>query len=176
MAAIGINVSDPGQTVGTMSGGQKKPCHCPCDLLWCQSTDLGRTDVALGQKQQPEVLKTIRKVQQHGDIAIILITHNEIHARLIMTRSYPRGVIGSGRQDEMDGGGSTLDGRRCRAGRFGNRTRRLSWIKASIEGKMMNVERLTTAQALVKWLVAQKVETATGVGHCSLAYLRFWAR
>ena len=28
---------------------------------------------------------------------------------------------------------------------------------------MMNVERLTTAQALVKWLVAQKVETATGV-------------
>ena len=27
----------------------------------------------------------------------------------------------------------------------------------------MNVERLTTAQALVKWLVAQKVETATGV-------------
>jgi simple sugar transport system ATP-binding protein len=41
---------------------------------------------ALGQKQQMEVLKTIKKVQNFGNIAIILITHNEIHARLIADR------------------------------------------------------------------------------------------
>ena len=33
-----------------------------------------------------EVLKTIKKVQNLGNIAIILITHNEIHARLIADR------------------------------------------------------------------------------------------
>ena len=38
---------------------------------------------ALGQKQQMEVLKTIKKVQELGNSAIILITCNEIHAQLI---------------------------------------------------------------------------------------------
>ena len=41
---------------------------------------------ALGQKQQMEVLKTILKVRDLGNIAIILITHNEIHARLVADR------------------------------------------------------------------------------------------
>ena len=41
---------------------------------------------ALGQKQQLEVLKTIKQVRSRGDIAIILITHNEVHAQLVADR------------------------------------------------------------------------------------------
>ncbi len=61
---------------------------------------------ALGQKQQMEVLKTIKKVQQLGNIAIILITHNEIHARLIADRFTFLSlgeVIGSGKSSELGG-------------------------------------------------------------------------
>ncbi|MGB2462415.1 MAG: sugar ABC transporter ATP-binding protein, partial [Candidatus Puniceispirillaceae bacterium] len=61
---------------------------------------------ALGQKQQMEVLKTIRRVQQLGDIAIILITHNEIHARLIADRFTFLSlgeVIGSGTSKDLEG-------------------------------------------------------------------------
>ena len=79
MGKIGINISDPAQPVGTMSGGQR---------------------------QQMEVLKTIKKVQKLGNIAIILITHNEIHARLIADRFTFLSlgeVIGSGKSSELGG-------------------------------------------------------------------------
>ena len=61
---------------------------------------------ALGQKQQMEVLKTIKKVQRLGNIAIILITHNEIHARLIADRYTFLSlgeVIGNGLASELGG-------------------------------------------------------------------------
>ena len=108
MAAIGINVSDPEQTVGTMSGGQKQTLAIARAIYFgAKVLILDEPTSALGQKQQLEVLKTIRKVQQRGDIAIILITHNEIHARLIadqFTFLSLGEVIGSGHKDEMDGG------------------------------------------------------------------------
>ena len=49
-------------------------------------------------------LKTIKKVQQLGNIAIILITHNEIHARLIADRFTFLSlgeVIGAGQSSEL---------------------------------------------------------------------------
>ena len=62
---------------------------------------------ALGQKQQLEVLKTIKRVQKRGDIAVILITHNEIHAQLVADRytflSLGQ-VIGEGVADNLAGG------------------------------------------------------------------------
>ena len=61
---------------------------------------------ALGQKQQMEVLKTIKDVQKLGHIAIILITHNEIHARLISDRYTFLSlgeVIGRGMAEELGG-------------------------------------------------------------------------
>jgi simple sugar transport system ATP-binding protein len=51
-----------------------------------------------------EVLKTIKKVQNLGNIAIILITHNEIHARLIADRFTFLSlgeVIGSGLSENL---------------------------------------------------------------------------
>ena len=53
-----------------------------------------------------EVLKTIKKVQELGNIAIILITHNEIHAQLIADRYTFLSlgeVIGSGLSEELGG-------------------------------------------------------------------------
>ncbi len=58
------------------------------------------------KKQQMEVLKTIKRVQRLGHIAIILITHNEIHARLIADRYTFLSlgeVIGKGLAEELGG-------------------------------------------------------------------------
>ena len=107
MGKIGINISDPTQPVGTMSGGQRQTLAIARAIYFgAKILILDEPTSALGQKQQMEVLKTIKKVQQLGDIAIILITHNEIHARLIADRFTFLSlgeVIGSGISSELGG-------------------------------------------------------------------------
>ena len=107
MARIGIRISDPGQTVGTMSGGQRQTLAIARAIYFgAKVLILDEPTSALGQKQQMEVLKTIRRVQRMGNIAIILITHNEIHARLIADRFTFLSlgeVIGSGTAADLEG-------------------------------------------------------------------------
>ena len=107
MAKIGINISNPEQPVGTMSGGQRQTLAIARAIYFgAKILILDEPTSALGQKQQMEVLKTIKKVQQLGNIAIILITHNEIHARLIADRFTFLSlgeVIGSGKSSELGG-------------------------------------------------------------------------
>lgn len=107
MAQIGINISDPEQTVGTMSGGQKQTLAIARAIYFgAKVLILDEPTSALGQKQQLEVLKTIRRVQKRGDIAIILITHNEIHAQLIADRFVFLSlgeVIGKGTKNDLEG-------------------------------------------------------------------------
>ena len=107
MAKIGITIADPEQAVGTMSGGQRQTLAIARAIYFgAKVLILDEPTSALGQKQQMEVLKTIRRVQQLGDIAIILITHNEIHARLIADRFTFLSlgeVIGSGTSKDLDG-------------------------------------------------------------------------
>jgi len=107
MKKIGIDFSDPSQAVGTMSGGQRQTLAIARAIYFgAKVLILDEPTSALGQKQQMEVLKTIKKVQQLGNIAIILITHNEIHARLIADRytfiSLGE-VIGSGTSKDLAG-------------------------------------------------------------------------
>src|SRR5210317_2431778 len=107
MGKIGINISDPTQLVGTMSGGQRQTLAIARAIYFgAKVLILDEPTSALGQKQQMEVLKTIRRVQKLGDIAIILITHNEIHARLIADRFTFLSlgeVIGSGSAEDLEG-------------------------------------------------------------------------
>ena len=107
MAKIGINISNPNQPVGTMSGGQRQTLAIARAIYFgAKILILDEPTSALGQNQQMEVLKTIKKVQELGNIAIILITHNEIHAQLIADRYTFLSlgeVIGSGLSEELGG-------------------------------------------------------------------------
>jgi len=107
MSKIGINITDFNQPVGTMSGGQRQTLAIARAIYFgAKILILDEPTSALGQKQQMEVLKTIKKVQRLGNIAIILITHNEIHARLIADRYTFLSlgeVIGSGLSSELGG-------------------------------------------------------------------------
>jgi len=107
MAKIGITISDPEQPVGTMSGGQRQTLAIARAIYFgAKVLILDEPTSALGQRQQMEVLKTIKRVQKLGNIAIILITHNEIHARLIAERFTFLSlgeVIGSGMSNELQG-------------------------------------------------------------------------
>ena len=107
MVKIGIDISDPEQAVGTMSGGQRQTLAIARAIYFgAKVLILDEPTSALGQKQQMEVLKTVKRVRALGNIAIIFITHNEIHSQLVADRFTFLSlgeVIGSGTKQDLEG-------------------------------------------------------------------------
>lgn len=116
MIKMGIDISHPEQAVGTLSGGQRQTLAIARAIYFgAKVLILDEPTSALGQKQQMEVLKIIKRVRGFGNIAIILITHNEIHASLVADRFTFLSlgeVIGAGTKEELGG----TDIRRLMAG------------------------------------------------------------
>lgn len=106
MLKIGIDISDPQQAVGTMSGGQRQTLAIARAIYFgAKVLILDEPTSALGQKQQMEVLKTMMRVRKRGDIAIIFITHNEIHSQLVADRYTFLAlgqVIGAGKAGDLE--------------------------------------------------------------------------
>ena len=80
MGQIGIDVRDPSQAVGTMSGGERQ-CLAISRAIYfgAKVLILDEPTSALGVHQVSVVLKYIVKAASQG-LAVILITHNVHHA------------------------------------------------------------------------------------------------
>src|SRR5690606_12435230 len=80
MAKIGIDIRDPDQPVGTLSGGERQSVAIARAVHFgAQVLILDEPTSALGVKQAGTVLRYIAQARARG-IAVILITHNPHHA------------------------------------------------------------------------------------------------
>lgn len=80
MAKMGIDVRDPGQAVGTLSGGERQ-CVAIARAVYfgAKVLILDEPTAALGVKQASVVLRYIAQARQRG-LAVVFITHNVHHA------------------------------------------------------------------------------------------------
>jgi len=86
MRRIGIDVRDPEQAVGTLSGGERQ-CVAIARAVYfgAKVLILDEPTSALGVAQTSMVLKYIHQVRQKG-LAVIFITHNVRHAYAVGDR------------------------------------------------------------------------------------------
>ncbi|MDQ2633237.1 MAG: ATP-binding cassette domain-containing protein [Pseudomonadota bacterium] len=86
MQRIGIDVRDPGQAVGTLSGGERQ-CVAISRAVYfgAKVLILDEPTSALGVRQTSMVLKYIDMVRRKG-LAVVFITHNVRHAIAVGNR------------------------------------------------------------------------------------------
>ncbi len=80
MAKMGIQVRDPNQTVGTLSGGERQAVAIARAVYFgAKVLILDEPTSALGVRQSGIVLKYVVQARERG-LGVILITHNPHHA------------------------------------------------------------------------------------------------
>ncbi len=86
MRKIGIDVRDPQQAVGTLSGGERQ-CVAIARAVYfgAKVLILDEPTSALGVRQTANVLATVDRVRKTG-IGVVLITHNVRHAMAVGDR------------------------------------------------------------------------------------------
>ena len=86
MAKMGINLREPDQAVGTLSGGERQTVAITRAVYFgAKVLILDEPTSALGVRQTSNVLATVDKVRKSG-IGIVFITHNVRHALAVGDR------------------------------------------------------------------------------------------
>jgi simple sugar transport system ATP-binding protein len=80
LADMGIQVRDPDQPVGTMSGGERQCLAIARAIHFgARALILDEPTAALGVRQSANVLRLVARAREKG-ISVIFITHNVHHA------------------------------------------------------------------------------------------------
>ena len=120
MAKMGIDVRDPEQPVGTLSGGERQAVAISRAIYFgAKVLILDEPTSALGVKQSGIVLRYIAQARDKG-VGVIFITHNPHHAYPVGDRfvvlnrgkllgSWERGQISRDELVKMMAGGEELD-------------------------------------------------------------------
>ena len=154
---MGVDVRDPEQPVGTLSGGERQSVAIARAIYFgARVLILDEPTSALGVKQAGVVLRYVVRAGERG-VGVIFITHNPHHAlpgrrplRPAQPRPGARRPREAGRHPRA---ARARDGGRRRAGGADARARGAD----RVGGGLVTV-RLTAAQALVRFLAAQYVE------------------
>ena len=86
MAKMGIDIRDPSQTVGTLSGGERQSVAIARAVYFGAKTlILDEPTAALGVKQAGTVLRYIAQARARN-LAVVFITHNPHHAYAVGDR------------------------------------------------------------------------------------------
>jgi simple sugar transport system ATP-binding protein len=120
LSKMGIDVRDPDQPVGTLSGGERQAVAIARAIYFgAKVLILDEPTSALGVKQSGIVLRYIVQARERG-VGVIFISHNPHHAHpvgdrfVILNRgrlqgSWKRGEIGRDELVQMMAGGAELD-------------------------------------------------------------------
>jgi simple sugar transport system ATP-binding protein len=119
MLEIGIRVRDPGQLVGTLSGGERQTLAIArAEYFGARVLILDEPTSALGVKEAAIVLRHVIRARAKG-LGVIFITHNVQHALPVgdrftilshgrQTGEFVRGEVGQDELLRLMGGGSEL--------------------------------------------------------------------
>ena len=120
LAAMGIDIRDPDQPVGTLSGGERQSVAIARAVHFgARVLILDEPTSALGVKQAGVVLRYVAQARDRG-VGVVLVTHNPHHAYpvgdrfLVLNRGHSLGSLAKGEvtRDELTrlmAGGAELD-------------------------------------------------------------------